>query len=99
MTGDAITAKKEHQKVFATWKTADPDLSQFGGGEEGVFRSPVTSVASFNFLRRCYGANALTVVSHAGLSAKPRTGYLKEFTGIPHLPPPTVPSVKNDARF
>jgi hypothetical protein len=22
------------------------------------------------------------------------TGYLKEFTGIPHLPPPIVPSVR-----
>jgi hypothetical protein len=99
MTGRYHYSEEGVSEVFRHLEDRGSGPFAVGGGEEGVFRSPVTSVASFNFLRRCYGANALTVLSHAGLSAKPRTGYLKEFTGIPHLPPPTVPSVKNDARF
>jgi hypothetical protein len=37
MTGGTITAKKEYQKFFATWKTADPDLSQLVAAKKKFF--------------------------------------------------------------
>ena len=37
MTGDTITAKKEYQKCFATWKTADPGLSQLAAAKKELF--------------------------------------------------------------
>ncbi len=42
----------------------------------------------------CYGANALTVLCQASLCSRSTTGYLKVFTGMPHLPPPTVPCTR-----